>query len=137
MNTGLIYIVLAQLFWSTEMILIRKFFPDVNSLFLSAIGSVIGSIFYLPVLFAVKQQVSLKNWIILIIYAFTSWFLAQIFYVSGIQKGLSTFSISLATLTLPIFSIILGAIFLKEALTLRVVIGGVFMIAGFLIISLK
>ncbi len=135
MNVGLLYIVFAQLLWSTEMILIRKFFPNVNSLFLSAIGSLLGSIFYLPIFFNLKQKLSLNNWMILIIYAFTSWFLAQIFYVTGVQKGLSAFSISLTTLTLPVFSILLGSIFLKETITIKEIIGSILIIVGFLIIS--
>lgn len=137
MNIGLIYIVVAQLLWSTEMILIRKFFPSVNPFYLSAIGSVIGSLFYLPTFLIIRQKFTVHNWLILFVYALTSWFLAQIFYVSGIQKGLNTFSVSLATLTLPVFSVILGMIFLKESLTVKTVIGGVLMVAGFLTISLK
>ncbi len=137
MNLGLVYIVFAQLLWSIEMILIRKFFPNANSLFLSAIGSSLGSIFYLPIFFTFKLKFSITNWIILIIYAFTTWFLAQIFYINGVQKGLSTFSISLATLTLPVFSIILGSIFLKGTVTIKEIIGSIFIIVGFLIISIS
>lgn len=137
MNIGLLFIVIAQLLWSTEMILIRRFFPEMNSLFLSAIGSVIGSIFYLPFLFTIKENISSKSWLVLVAYALTSWFLAQIFYVSGIQRGLSTFTISLATLTLPVFSILLGSIFLKETITFKMIIGGLLMIIGFLTISIK
>lgn len=136
MNIGLIYVVIAQLLWATELILIRKFFPTINSFFLSAIGSIIGSIFYLPILFTFKEKMSLKSWVILFIYAFTSWFLAQIFYVTGIQKGTSAFAITLATLLMPFFAFIMAAIFLKEALTLKVIIGGVIMIIGFLIVSI-
>jgi len=136
MNIGLIHIIIAQLLWATELILIRKFFPTINSIFLSAIGSVIGSLFYLPTLFVFKEKVDLKGWLVLFIYAFTSWFLAQIFYISGIQKGTSAFAITLATLTMPFFTFILAAIFLKEALTIKVFIGGLVMIVGFLIISL-
>lgn len=136
MNTGLFYVVIAQFFWATELILIRKFFPHVNSIFLSAVGSIIGSMFYLPTLFFVKEKVSADNWIILIIYALTSWFLAQIFYVTGIQKGVSAFAIALVTLLLPVFAFIMAAIFLKEPLNLKIIIGATFMIIGFLIISL-
>lgn len=134
---GLIYIVIAQLFWATEIILIRKFFPTLNSLFLSAIGCVIGSLFYLPIIFINKVKLSLNEWIIIIVYSMTSWFLAQIFYVTGIQKGANAFSVSMATLTLPLFAVILGAIFLKEPFSLKAVLGGLLMIIGFIIISFK
>ena len=137
MDIGLIYIVFAQLLWATELILVRKFFPDMNAFFLSAVGSVIGTMFYLPGLFIFREKVSARNSIILIIYAVTSWFLAQIFYISGIQRGLNAFTVTLATLTLPVFAVIMGIIFLKETLTLRAIFGGILIVIGFLIISLK
>ena len=136
MNIGLVYILIAELLWATEMVIIRKFFPSANSVFLAAAGSVLGSLFYLPTLFIFKEKLSVQSWIIMLVYAFTSWFLAQIFYVSGIQKGISAFAISLAALSLPLFAFILSAIFLKEALTAKTVIGGIIMIIGFLIISI-
>jgi len=108
-----------------------------NAFFLSAVGSVIGTMFYLPGLFIFREKVSAGNWIILIIYAVTSWFLAQIFYISGIQRGLNAFTVTLATLTLPVFAVIMGIIFLKETLTLRAIFGGILIVIGFLIISLK
>lgn len=137
---GLIYVIIAQFFWATELILIRKFFPNVNSLFLSAIGSVIGSIFYLPILISSKTKLfsmSPKEIVILIIYSLTSWFLAQIFYVTGIQKGITAFAVTLSTLSMPIFAIIMGMIFLKEIVTIKEVMGGVLMIIGFLLISIR
>jgi transporter family protein len=140
MDIGLIYIVLAQLFWSTELILVRKFFPTTDSLFLSAVGSIIGTIFYIPFFMASKTKLFSmppKEIIILVIYSLTSWFLAQIFFISGIQRGLNAFTITLATLTFPVFSVILAMIFLKETLTIKAVIGGILIIVGFLIISIK
>lgn len=137
---GLIYVIIAQFFWATELILIRKFFPNVNSLFLSAIGSVIGSIFYLPILISSKTKLfsmSPKEILILVIYSLTSWFLAQIFYVTGIQKGTTAFAVTLSTLSMPIFAIIMGMIFLKEIITIKEILGGVLMIIGFLLISIK
>lgn len=137
MDIGLVYIVFAQLLWSTELILVRKFFPDMNPFFLSAIGSVIGTIFYLPGFFFFKEKVSGGNWVVLLIYAITSWFLAQIFFIAGVQRGLNAFTVTLATLTLPVFSVIMGMIFLKETLTLKAVFGGILIVIGFLVISLK
>lgn len=136
MDIGLVYIIIAQFFWATELILIRKFFPHINSFFLSAIGSVIGSLFYLPTFLVVREKIPLKGWGILFVYALTSWFLAQVFYVTGIQKGTSAFAVTLATLMMPLMTFIMAAIFLKEAITLKVMMGGIIMIAGFLIISL-
>ena len=136
MDIGLVYIIISEVLWATEIIVIRKFFPNVNSLFLAAIGSVIGSLFYLPVFFAVKQKLSINNWVIIFIYALTSWFLAQIFYVSGIQKSHNSVAITFATLTLPLTTFLLSTIFLNESLTPKIIIGGGIMVIGFLIISL-
>jgi len=133
---GLIYIIFAQFFWATELILVRKFFPTKNPIFLSAIGYIIGSLFYLPTVFIFKEKLAVKDWGIIVIYALTSWFLAQIFYITGIQKGQNAFVITLATLTMPLFALILSSIFLKEAITIKAIIGGIFMIVGFLILSL-
>lgn len=136
MNLGLFYIIIAQFLWATELIIVRKFFPNLNSITLSAIGSIIGSIFYLPSLFVFKEKINSRDWLILFIYAFTSWFLAQIFYIRGIQKGINAFTITLTTLFFPFFAVVLASIFLKEALTLKIIIGGIIMTIGFLIISL-
>jgi transporter family protein len=136
MDIGLIYIIIAELFWATEIIIIRKYFPTVNSFFLAAIGSIIGSLFYVPVLLANKQKLSFNNWIIVIIYALTTWFLAQMFYVLGIQKSNNSMGITFSVLSLSLFTLIFSWIFLKEIITLKSIIGGIVMIVGFLIISL-
>lgn len=136
MDIGLVYIIIAEMFWATEIIVIRKFFPSVNSYFLAAIGSIIGSLFYVPVLLANKQKLSLNNWIVIVIYALTSWFLAQIFYVLGIQKSSNSMGITFSVLSLSLFTLIFSWIFLKEVMTLKTVIGGLVMIVGFFIISL-
>lgn len=136
MDIGLIYVIIAELFWATEIIIIRKFFPNVNSLFLAAIGSIVGSLFYIPVFFATKQKLSVNNWIIIVIYALASWFLAQIFYVLGIQKSSNALGVTFAVLSLPLFTLLFSALFLKEALTAKTIIGGMVMIIGFFIISL-
>ncbi len=135
MDIGLISLIIAELPWATEIVFIRKFFPTANSLFLAAVGSIIGSLFYLPILFTAKVKFSSNNWIIIIIYAFTSWFLAQLFYVSGIQKSSNSIAVTFAVLSLPLFTLILSAFFLKEVLTLKAIIGGLIMIIGFLVIS--
>ncbi len=136
MDIGLVYIVIAELFWATEIIIIRKYFPNVNSYFLAALGSIIASIFYLPILFATKQKLTLNNWIVVIIYALTTWFLAQMFYVLGIQKSNNSMGITFSVLSLSLFTLIFSWIFLKEVITIKSIIGGLVMVVGFLIISL-
>jgi drug/metabolite transporter (DMT)-like permease len=133
---GLLYVIIANFFWATELILIRKFFPTQNSFVISAVTCIMASLFYVPALFVYKQKFSVNDWIILAILGFTSWFLAQLFYVTGIQKSPNAALATLATLTMPFCALIMGIIFLKEPLTIKAIIGGIFMIAGFLVISL-
>ncbi len=133
---GLLYIVLAELFWATEIIIIRLFFPSLNSLFVSAISCVIASFFYIPTLFFIHEKLITKDWIMLVVLSFTTWFLGQIFYVKGVQKGTSAFFVSIATLSLPLFSILFGFLFLKESLSIKSLIGATVMVAGFIIMSL-
>ena len=132
---GLLYVIIAQFFWALELILIRKFFPTQNSIAISAITSVIASIFYLPTFIFIKQKFTPKDYVILIILGVTSWFLAQIFYVTGIQKGPNAFVITLVTLLMPLMTFVMAAVFLHEVLTLKIIIGGIVMMVGFLIIS--
>jgi len=132
---GLLYVIVAQFFWALELILIRKFFPTQNSIAISAITSLIASIFYLPAFIFVKQKFTPKDYVILVILGVTSWFLAQIFYVTGIQKGANAFVITLVTLLMPLMTFIMAAIFLHETLTPKIIVGGLIMMAGFLIIS--
>ena len=136
MDIGLIYIIIAELFWATEIIFVRKFFHNVSPLFVASIGSIIGSLFYLPIFLSSKEKLTLNGLAVIALYAFTSWFLAQIFYVSGIQKSTNGTAVTLAVLSLPLFTLILSAIFLKEPLTLKIIIGGIIMIIGFLVISI-
>jgi len=136
MDIGLIYIIIAEFFWATEIIIIRKYFPTLNPYFLSAIGSIISSFFYIPVLFITKQKLTVINWIVIILYALTSWFLAQMFYVLGVQKSNNSIGITFSALSLSLFTLIFSWIFLKEVITIKSIVGGLMMIIGFLIISL-
>ncbi len=137
MDVGLIYVIVAELLYASEIIFIKKFFPTTNVFFLSAIGSIIGSLFYLPVFFIVKEKLSINNWAVILIYAFTSWFLAQIFYVTGVQKSTNAFNVSLAVLMLPLGTLILSMVFLKENISFKSVIGGLLMISGFFLVAFK
>lgn len=137
MDIGLIYVIFAELLWASEIIFIKKFFPNVNSVFLSAIGSIMGTLFYLPTFFVVREKISIGNWLIVLIYGFVCWFLAQIFYVNGIQKAQSSFGVSLAVLFLPIGTLVMSLFFLKETISTKSIIGSIFMVIGFLLVAMK
>ena len=133
---GLLLVIIANFFWALELILIKKFFPTQNSFIVSAITCILASVFYAPAFLFYRQHFTVKDWVVLAILAFTSWFLAQLLFVTGIQKSNSAILTTLATLTMPVCSIIMSVIFLKEQFTPSAIIGGICMIAGFLIVSL-
>lgn len=135
--TGLIYIIIAEFLWATEFVLIRRFFVNHNAFFIMAVASIVGSLFYLPSLFLIKQKVTLVEIGLLILYGFTSWYLAQMVYTKGIQIANNSNAAALLTLTLPLFIVFMSHIFLKETITLRIIIGGIFMIIGFILITIK
>lgn len=137
MNIGLIYIVLSEFFWAGELLLVRKYFPNANPVFMTAMTSIVAAVFYLPTVFVYKQRFSLFEWLIIIVLGLFSFGVAQILYIKGIQNGPSAFSIAVATLTLPMLSALMSLIFFKEPITLRVIVGAGLMIVGFLIVSLK
>ncbi len=135
MNSGLIYIVLAEFFWAGELLMVRKFFPNANPLFMTAMTAISAAVFYSPAIFIYKQKFTLPEWIMVALLGIFSFGIAQTLYVKGIQTGPSSFSIALATLTLPLISVIMSLIFFKEPITSKIVIGSLLMIAGFLFIS--
>lgn len=135
MNTGLLYIVLAEFFWAGELLLVRKFFPNANPLFLTSMTALSAAIFYSPALIAYRQKFTVFEWVLVALLGIFSFGIAQTLYVKGIQTGPSSFSIALATLTLPLISVVMSLYFFKEPITLKIVIGSVMMIVGFLFIS--
>ena len=134
---GLIYIIIAQFLWATEFIIIRKFFSNHNAFFVMAVASVVSAIFYLPSLFLIKQKVTSQEIVIMVIYGFTSWYLAQMVYAKGIQISHNTFAAATVTLSLPLFTLVLSYFFLKEIVSIRIIFGAVLMMAGFILLSAK
>jgi drug/metabolite transporter (DMT)-like permease len=133
---GIVYIIIANFMWALELILIRKFFPTQNSFVITAVTSIIAAVFYAPTFLFTSEKFTARDWIMLGVLAFTSLFLAQMLFVKGIQKSPSAILATLAALTMPISSIIMGIVFLKETLTIKAVIGSILMLAGFVVISL-
>lgn len=134
---GLIYVIIAQSLWALELILVRKFFPTQNPILMAAMTSIIGSAFYAPFIFIYKQKFTSVEWIVIIVLALTAWFLAQVFYVKGIQMSTNAYLASVVTLTMPLLAAIMSIVLLKETITVRMIIGGIIMATGFLVISLR
>lgn len=135
MNTGLLYIVLSEFFWAGELLLVRKYFPDANPVFMTAMTSIVAAVFYLPTVFVTKQKFNAFEWFIIALLGLFSFGIAQILYIKGIQMGPSSFSIAVATLTLPLLSVLMSLFFFKEPITPKIIVGSVLMILGFLFIS--
>ena len=74
---------------------------------------------------------------LIFIYGLTSWYLAQTVYAKGIQISHNSFAAALITLMMPMFTLILSFIFLKETITPKIILGGICMITGFLLLSTK
>lgn len=132
---GLVFVMLAQFFWASELILVRKFFPTANPILVSALSSFAGSLFYVPLFFLNRQTVNSQNLLLLVILGLISWVIPQILYVKGIQISANAFAVAITTLSMPFFAILLSAVFLKEPVTWKFVFGGIFMVVGFIILS--
>lgn len=133
---GLIFIVIAQLCWAGELVMVKKFFPQANPIFMLLVSSVVGILFYAPLFFLSGQKIENNNIVLLVALGLLSWIIPQILYVKGIQLAPNAFVATMTTLVMPLFSILLSAIFLKEAITWKFAVGGTFMIVGFIILSL-
>jgi drug/metabolite transporter (DMT)-like permease len=134
---GLILVIIAQSFWALELILVRKFFPTQNPIFMAATTSIISSIFYAPFVFIYKKKFTTVGWVVIVVLALFSWFLAQVFFVKGIQMSTNAYLASVVTLVMPLLAAIMSIFLLKEPITLRMIVGGIIMAAGFLVITVK
>jgi len=81
------------------------------------------------------RSLSSKDWL-LIVLAGVAGALSWLFYFLALKTGLATKVVVIDRLSL-VFVIILAAIFLGEALSWKVALGAVLMIAGAIIITLK
>ncbi len=75
-----------------------------------------------------------REWIF-IVFSGVAGALSWLFYFLAIQKGVTTQVVAIDRLSV-IFVIILAALFLGEALSLKVMLGGLLLVAGALLIAL-
>jgi transporter family protein len=114
----------------------------IDSTLATTIRSIIMAVFLTLVSFSLKkfQAFSLKSFTskdwILIFLAGISGALSWLFYFFALKTGLATKVVAIDRLSL-VFVIILASIFLGENLGWRAVVGGLLMIAGAIIITLK
>ncbi len=131
---GLILIILAQVAYAFGGLVIRKYLIGYNPIMVNALMLTISLAMFLPVLFYFRGEIAALNTKNLAFFALAAvlWLVAaETLYITGFQKSPSLTLATLMTLFYPLFSTILGIVFLGEVLSLKIIIGGILMAAGF------
>lgn len=141
----LLYAFLSSIFASMTAILVKIGLSNINSNLATAIRTIVILIMSWIVVFYVNSSNSVntieavknidKKTLLFIILSGAATGLSWLFYFKALQIGEVNKVVVIDKLSL-VFTIILAAIFLKEALTLKVIIGALMITAGTLIISL-
>lgn len=142
----IVFALLSSIFASLTAILIKIGLSDVNSNLAAAIRTIIILImswiivFYTNSVNSIDTIEAIKNLntktIIFIVLSGIATGLSWLFYFKALQIGNVNKVIVIDKLSI-VFTIILAAIFLKEALNIKIIIGVLFIVAGTLIISLQ
>ena len=142
----IIFALLSSIFASLTAILIKIGLAGINSNLATAIRTIIILImswfivFYTNSVNSINTIETIKNLntktIIFIVLSGIAIGLSWLFYFKALQIGNVNKVIVIDKLSI-VFTIILAAIFLKEALNIKIIIGVLFIVAGTLIISLQ
>lgn len=135
----LIYALMSSIFASLTAIFIKLGLSDINSNLATAIRTIIILIMSWIIVFHTNsfeniKNINSKNLIFLIVSGIATG-LSWIFYFKALQIGEVSKVAVIDKLSIA-FTVILAFIFLKETITLKTVIGIIFIIAGTLIITL-
>ena len=133
---SILYVIIADIMWAGEIIFTKKFFSNRSPVLVAAVASFFGALFYIPTLITIKEKVTLRDLVLLAIMGIFVYVVPQICYVKGIQETKSSIAISLATLTVPIFTSLFSIFILKEPITVKLIVGSVLVAAGFIVVSL-
>ena len=141
----LVYAFLSSIFASLTAILVKIGLSNINSNLATAIRTIIILIMSWIVVFYTNSVNSIstidaiknidKKTLMFIIFSAIATGLSWLFYFKALQIGEVNKVVVIDKLSL-VFTIILAAIFFKEALTLKVIIGALMIVAGTLLISL-
>ena len=141
----LLYAFLSAIFASMTAILVKIGLSNINSNLAKAIRTIVILIMSWVVVFYVNSYNSIntveavknidKKTLLFIILSGVATGLSWLFYFKALQIGEVNKVVVIDKLSL-VFTIILAALFLKEALTLKVIIRALMITAGTLIISL-
>ncbi|PTY39162.1 EamA family transporter [Brachyspira hampsonii] len=142
----IVFALLSSIFASLTAILIKIGLSDINSNLATAIRTIIILImswiivFYTNSLNSINTIETIKNLntktVIFIVLSGIATGLSWLFYFKALQIGNVNKVIVIDKLSI-VFTIILAAIFLKEALNIKVIIGMMLIVAGTLIISFQ
>ena len=142
----IIFALLSSIFASLTAILIKIGLAGINSNLATAIRTIIILImswvivFYTNSVNSINTIETIKNLntktIIFIVLSGIAIGLSWLFYFKALQIGNVNKVIVIDKLSI-VFTIILAAIFLKEALNIKIIIGVLFIVSGTLIISLQ
>ena len=133
---GIVYVIIADILWAGEIIFTKKFFNNRSPVLVAAFASFFGALFYLPTLVMVREKITFRDIILFIIMGIFVYVIPQIFYVKGIQETKSAIAVSLVSLTVPIFTSFFSIYILKEAVSLKLIVGSILVAAGFIVVSL-
>jgi len=133
---SILYVIIADILWAGEIIFTKNFFAGRSPVLVAAFASFFAALFYLPTLILVKEKITPRDIVLFVIMGIFVYVIPQIFYVKGIQETKSAIAVSLASLTIPIFTSLFSIFILKEVVTLKLVIGSIFVTIGFIIVSL-
>jgi len=133
---SIIYVIIADILWAGEIIFTKKFFSGRSPILVAAFASFFATLFYLPTLIMVKEKITSRDIVLFIIMGIFIYVIPQIFYVKGIQETKSAIVISLASLTIPIFTSLFSILVLREMITIKLVVGSILVAIGFIVVSL-
>ncbi|PLV64512.1 EamA family transporter [Brachyspira pilosicoli] len=141
---SIVYALLSSIFASLTAILIKIGLKDINSNLATAIRTIIILfmswiiVFYTNKVNSINTIETLKNinnkTLIFIILSGAATGLSWLFYFKALQIGNVNKVIVIDKLSI-VFTIILASLFLKEVISLKIIIGVILIVAGTLIIS--
>lgn len=141
---SIVYALLSSIFASLTAILIKIGLKDINSNLATAIRTIIILfmswiiVFYTNKVNSINTIETLKNinneTLIFIILSGVATGLSWLFYFKALQIGNVNKVIVIDKLSI-VFTIILASLFLKEIISLKIIIGVILIVAGTLIIS--
>jgi drug/metabolite transporter (DMT)-like permease len=127
------------LVWALYTVFLKRFFPEENPLLATFLSLLIGSgilVFFAFLIPPRTMSLSLLGVFLMILLAVLSTSLAYSFWLSLLQYLSATETGIIQTLV-PITSVVLSIIFLRETITWIFVIGAIFIVAGIFLVEIK